>query len=93
MTEKYLPLGSVVLLHGGEKRVMIYGREQRSVDTGDMWDYIACLYPEGNISADYTFLFNHDQIARVFFIGFQDEDEFRFQGLLHGMGAAPVNDE
>ena len=42
------------------------------------WDYIGCLYPEGNISEEYMYLFNHDQIDKVFFMGYQDEDEFEF---------------
>ena len=76
--DKYLPIGSIVLLKGGEKRVMIYGRKQKQLDTGRLWDYIACLYPEGHVNDEFTFLFNHDQIDRVFFIGFQDQEEFDF---------------
>ena len=76
--EKYLPIGSVVLLHEGTKRLMIYGRRQQQLATGDMWDYIGCLYPEGNISEDYMYLFNHEQIERVYFVGYQDEEEVAF---------------
>lgn len=75
---KYLPIGSVVLLDGGEKRVMIYGRKQKQIDTEKEWDYIGCLYPEGNINEEYTYLFNHDQITQVFFLGFQDGEELQF---------------
>lgn len=77
--EKYLPIGSIVLLKSGQKRVMIYGRRQIEGTTGIEYDYISCLYPEGNMSYDTSFLFNHDQIDRVYFLGFQDEDEFEFQ--------------
>lgn len=38
--KKYKPLGSVVLLKNGTKRVMIYGRKQILASTGDyliMW--------------------------------------------------------
>lgn len=73
--KKYLPLGSIVLLKNGTKRVMIYGRKQLQMGTDKEWDYIACLYPEGNISEEYMYLFNHDQIDKVFFVGYQDEDE------------------
>ena len=78
MCDKYLPIGSVVMLNGGEKRIMIYGRKQRQVDTGTMWDYIGCLYPEGNLNEEYTFLFNHDHIAQVYFLGFQDQEGLEF---------------
>ena len=77
-----LPLGSVVLLKEGKKRVMIYGRKQIQVATMNMYDYIACLYPEGNINGDYTYLFNHESIAKVYFIGFQDEEELEFHEKL-----------
>ena len=80
--EKYLPLGSVVLLEGGDKRVMIYGRRQQAIADAVTWDYIACLYPEGNLDEDHSYLFNHDQIDRVYFIGFQDDEELEFQELL-----------
>lgn len=29
---------------------MIYGRKQTMAETGEMFDYVACFYPEGNIS-------------------------------------------
>ena len=73
--EKYLPIGSVVLLHNGEKRVMIYGRRQKQIPNETIWDYIGCLYPEGNLNEQYTYLFNHEQIKEVFHIGYQDDEE------------------
>ena len=75
MLEKYLPLGSVVLLKGGEKRVMIYGRRQAANTDGTVWDYAACLFPEGNVDDDHIYLFNHTEIERVFFLGLQDQEE------------------
>lgn len=74
----YLPIGSVVMLQGGQKRVMIYGRKQIQKETQKEWDYIGCLYPEGNISEEYMYLFNHENIEKVYFLGFQDEEEFQF---------------
>jgi hypothetical protein len=76
--DKYLPIGSVVLLKGGRKRIMVYGRQQKEINSNKIWDYIACLYPEGNLNEEYMYLFNHDQIEKVFFIGFQDEEELEF---------------
>lgn len=77
-----LPIGSVVLLKESTKRVMIYGRLQKEVDGDRIWDYIACLYPEGNINAEHSFLFDNDQIESVYFVGCQDEEELRFQQYL-----------
>ena len=76
--KKYLPIGTVVLLKNGSKRVMIYGRKQIHVETGQEWDYLACLYPEGNINEEFMYLFNHDQIDKVFYLGYKDEEELKF---------------
>ena len=77
-----LPIGTVVLLKESTKKVMIYGRLQREVDGERVWDYIACLYPEGNINPNHSFLFDNEQIENVHFIGCQDEEEIRFQQFL-----------
>ena len=76
--KKYKPLGSVVLLKNGTKRVMIYGRKQILASTGELFDYVACLYPEGNIVAEYTFLFNDDDIEEVIFEGYSDKEDLEF---------------
>ena len=75
----------MVLLKGGKKRIMIYGRKQKAVETGKEWDYIGCLYPEGNIDENYMYLFNNEQIEQVFFIGFQDPEELEFSVALGEM--------
>ena len=77
--KNYLPIGSVVLLKGGNKKIMIYGRQQSQVTTGQEWDYIACLYPEGNISEEHMYLFNEEDIEKIYFLGFQDEEEENFK--------------
>ena len=76
--KKYLPIGTILRLKGGSKRVMILGRKQMQDGTLIVWDYIACLYPEENINHDQCFLFNHEQIEKIFFIGYQDEEELEY---------------
>ena len=81
--EKYLPVGSVVILKGATKKVMVTGF--CIVPDGDptkMFDYSGCLYPEGMLSSKETAVFNHDQIDRVFFLGYVDEDEVKFKTQL-----------
>lgn len=80
--KEYLPMGSVVLLKEGTKRIMIYGRKQIAAETGDEYDYVACLYPEGNISDEYTFLFNQEDIEQVVFEGYTDEEDQEFLKFL-----------
>lgn len=78
--EKYLPIGTVVMLKGGTKRVMITGfcAIQES-DKEKIWDYSACLYPEGLLSSDQNCLFNHDQIEKIYYLGLIDEEEEKFK--------------
>jgi hypothetical protein len=80
--EKYLPIGTVVLLEQGTKEVMIYGRKQRDTATGLLYDYVGCLYPEGNISKEYTFLFNHNRVATVVFTGYNSEENIELTKTL-----------
>ena len=48
--QKYLPIGSVVILKNGRKRLMITGYAQVDLEKKDkIYDYCSCLYPEGVI--------------------------------------------
>jgi len=84
MKKDYLPIGSVVLLKKGTKRVMIYGRRQLNTGNNQEYDYLACLYPEGHINDKFTYVFNHEDIAEVLFRGFSDAEE---EALLERMEA------
>lgn len=79
MYESLLPVGSVVLLKGARKRVVIIGRIQ--VMTGDptVYDYVSCPYPEGLIDTDELYFFNREDVEAVYFIGFQDPEELQFR--------------
>lgn len=81
MLEGLLPIGTVVLLKNSTKRVMIIGVLQQQIKEGTpvIWDYSACFYPEGYMGPDKTFLFNSDQIDRIFSIGYQDGEQFEFK--------------
>lgn len=81
--KKLLPIGSVVLLKGAKKRVMVCGRFQRAVESQKRYDYAGCLYPEGVIDAKNMLLFNTEDIDRLFFIGFQDEEELKFHSIIN----------
>lgn len=81
--EKYLPIGTVVLLKNGTKRAMISGFCAMDVENkSKIYDYSGCLYPEGFISSNQTLLFNHDQIDKVFHVGLIDEEEKQFKNQL-----------
>lgn len=83
LPSKFLPLGSVVMLKGGKKRIMIIGFCGVDSDSKEIiYDYLGCLYPEGVISTDKTLLFNHEQIETVYYVGFSDNEEKRFRDKL-----------
>ena len=81
--EKFLPIGTVVMLKGGSKRVMITGFCAIEGENEEkMWDYTGCLFPEGALSSDETCLFNHEQIEEVFYMGLEDDEEIQFEKSL-----------
>lgn len=81
-----LPIGSVVRLKDGEKRLMITGILQRDDSgRGKDYDYLGVLYPEGHIGAEYQYLFNHTDIEEVIFRGFADAERAAFLEGLAGM--------
>ena len=93
MYKHLLPIGSVVLLKGGEKRVMICGRIQTRAGDVTIYDYSACYYPEGIVGSDSVFFFNHDVIEKIFFLGYQDEEELAFhENVLDRLGELEVRD-
>ena len=83
-----LPIGSVVLLKGGIKKVMIIGfapkvaNQEDGKQREDMWDYSGCIYPEGLLSSDQILVFDHTQITEVFNVGYEDDEEKKFKKKL-----------
>ena len=74
-----LPIGSIVLLKGGEKRIMINGIMQNDAGgTGKNFDYLGILYPEGHIGEGFQYLFNHEDIQEIIFRGYEDEERTEF---------------
>lgn len=72
---EYLPLGSIVLLKEGVRKVLIIGRAL-NVKKGDKtyyFDYGGVLYPDG-LTGDEMVYFNHDGVVRVYFYGYKDDD-------------------
>ena len=102
MKEKYLPIGTVVLLKGGRKRAMITGFCSVAQENQEkIYDYSGCVYPEGYLSSNQVCLFDHEQIDKIFFLGFEDEEEKNFKDKLNkivasieeeNVSAAPVEE-
>lgn len=74
-----LPIGSVVLLKEGQKKLMIFGIKQSDEkDETNEFDYAGVMYPEGNMGLEYQFVFNHEDIAETVFRGFEDDERKAF---------------
>ncbi len=79
MFKNLLPIGSVVLLKEGTKKLMITGIKPVSEDNPEtVFDYIGVVYPEGYLSNEYNFLFNHDDINDIVFTGYNNPERENF---------------
>lgn len=78
---KWLSLGSVVSMKDARKRLMIVGRLQRGGD-GSLFHYAGVYWPEGILSRDELYLFNQEDIGILWFMGFQEAEEFHFRKML-----------
>ena len=93
-TQKYLPIGTVVLLKNATKMVMITGFVTKGKETGDkVYDYIGCLYPEGVLSSDKNLLFDHNQIDKIYFLGYSNLEEKQFKDKLNEFVAKGGNED
>ena len=78
--EKFLPIGTVVLLKGANKKVMILsylifptGKD----DNKKMYDYGACNYPEGVVDSKVGIGFNHSDIEEVVHMGLAEDEDYK----------------
>ena len=91
--EEFLPVGSVVMLNGGNKRVMICGRIQAQAGTDIIYDYSACYYPEGILDPKSMFFFNRGDIETVYFRGYEDQEELDYRHeVLEQLGELEIRD-
>lgn len=69
----FLPLGSVIKLRGGIRKVIIVSRGLMTIigDRALYFDYGGAIYPEG-IIGDQIMYFNHVDIEEVVFEGYED---------------------
>ena len=92
---KFLPIGTVVMLKEGKKRVMITGFLSMAGEEKKqkVYDYSGCIYPEGFLSSNQVCLFNHEQIETVYFKGFVDEEETNFKNKLNELANSLEKDK
>mgnify|MGYP004580725461 CR=1 FL=1 len=75
-TMNYLPLGSIVLLNGGIQKLIVIGRGVivENAERELFFDYVAVPYPTGLVG-DSVAYFNADNIAKVIYEGYSDDDD------------------
>lgn len=79
MFDKLLPIGSVVLLKSGIRKLMIIGiKPIREEEPDKVYDYIGVLYPEGYLGGKSCYLFCHDDINDVIFRGYENPEREAF---------------
>ena len=80
MEKKYLPIGTVCTLKGKTKKVMITGYYSISFNGNiKISDYCGCTYPEGELLSEQRYNFNHTDIEKIDFMGYQNEESKKFQ--------------
>ena len=83
MEEKYLPIGTVVLLKGGTKKVMINGYCAVTEDNQNkIYDYRGCPFPEGVLESNGVALFDQSQINEIDHIGFRNDESIELSDKL-----------
>lgn len=80
--KELLPIGTIVRLTEATKKIMIYGIKQTNMETGEEYDYVGVLYPEGNLGEKTQFLFNHEHVEEVVFMGYSDGEREDFINTL-----------
>lgn len=81
MNSRYFPIGTVVLLRGGSKKVMVIG--YFGVDAeGTAVDYMGVMYPDGFMDANTIIGFDGSQVQEIIYEGYRDvEQNALFQQL------------
>lgn len=79
MKEKYLPIGTVVTKKGSSKKYMIVGYLP-TIYTGKLitYDYSAYPYPEGFILKNQNGYFNHEEIEKIDYMGYDSVEYHQF---------------
>ena len=93
--EKFLPIGTVVLLKNGKKEVMItsYCIFPNNTEIKDgqevkpqkkMYEYGGCIYPEGILDSNMVCAFDHHQIDKICYMGYKTEQQEELSKVLNG---------
>ena len=94
MKNRFLPIGTIVLLKNGKKEIMItsYGVMPEGeiivngkTESGDkkMFEYGGCTYPEGFVNPSNIICFNHSNIEKVCYMGYETDEYRSFNDVMN----------
>lgn len=90
MKGKLLPIGSVVKIEGGSKKVMITGYYSKNDKDSKIYTYNGCIFPEGFMENTFL-LFDAPQIEDVLYRGYENEDFDNYLDMITSSGNTFVN--
>lgn len=76
--EKMLPIGTVLCLNGSENPVMIIGCNQVELRNKRLYDYSGVIFPMGYTDDQHVYIFDHENITKVYSVGYLDEESKKF---------------
>ena len=83
MFKELLPIGTIVTLKGGVRKLMVTGMKISLKDDPDrIFDYIGVLYPEGFLGDEGNILFNHEDINDIIYNGYNNPEREDFINYL-----------
>ena len=77
MYNQYLAIGTVVMLKGEGKKVMVIGYFGQD-SQGHNVDYMGVVYPQGYLSEDAIVGFDQNEVIQVLHEGYKDLEQERF---------------
>ena len=72
--DKLLPIGTIVLLKGGTKRVLIVGYLPQELNSSEVYDYSGVPFPEGLIDSKKILLIDQNQIEKICHESINDDE-------------------
>ena len=88
---EYLPIGTVVTVGNESKKMMIIGLLQVKSENNEVYDYSGVLYPEGYLGPSETYLFNKEQISRIYHLGYTSKEQTDHNKKLEDVSSSMKN--
>ncbi len=83
MKGKLLPIGTVVSIKGGTKKVMITGYYSQNVGDSKIYTYNGCIFPEGFMENTFL-LFDQPEIDEIIYKGLENDDYDKYVEKVDG---------